>query len=469
VREIGSRIEPFIDDWLIDRMDGLGLRMHSPVPQEVVMRFDRPWEGNSCSDQCIIKDGDRYRMWYRGCSVGAGSIPGTLMYPDQFSGYAESEDGIHWEKPSLGLHEFNGSKDNNIVFFGGLDWGLGRQVGFFKDGNPNAPDSERYKAIGRGFKTLGRASLRGLVSPDGLNWRVIERDPILVAPKTHWALFDSHNVAFWDSVRGRYVAYMRGLIEPGIRHIRWSTSPDFREWTRPKFIRPYPGPLDVEGSPLEHLYQSACTPYYRAPHIFLMFSPRYIGGRSFHPADWKEGGLGDIAFMTSRDGHNWDRRFMESFMRPGPDPDNWVGHTGNYIGVGVVPTAPGEMSVYYNEHNHHSTGRLRRGTLRTDGFVSVNAPFSGGELVTRPLTFEGRELVINYSSSVAGAIRVEMLDIEGRPIDGHKLSDSVEIYGDEIERVVAWQGGSDVSTLAGKPVRLRFAMKDADLYSVRFE
>jgi hypothetical protein len=457
-----------VDDWLIERMDGVSLRMHSPVPQEIALAFDRPWEGNKSGEQVVIKDGDRYRMWYQThWTKGTEAEPGKVIYPDQLTAYAESADGIRWERPSLGIYEHDGSKDNNILFLGGPESGLARQVCVFRDGNPAAPDSERYKAIGNGFKVDGRPSIRGLVSSDGLNWKVVERDPILVAPDDRWPLFNSHNVAFWDPVEGRYVAYMRGLVEPGIRHIRRSVSDDFREWTEPEFIQPYPGFIDVEGSPAENLYQSSCTPYFRAPHIYLMFPMRYIGERKTSD-EWEPGGLTECVFMTSRDGKSWDRRFMEAFLRPGPDPLNWIGHCGMYMGVGVVPTAPGEMSVYYVEHAHHPSARLRRGTLRIDGFVSANAPFSGGELITRPLTFDGGELVVNYSSSVAGSVRTEVQDAEGRPIDGHALSESIAVYGDETERVVAWSGGSDVSRLAGKTVRVRLAMKDADLYSIRF-
>ena len=111
---------------------------------------------------------------------------------------------------------------------------------------------------------------------------------------------------------------------------------------------------------------------------------------------------------------------------------------------------------------------MRRGTLRTDGFVSVRARYEGGEFVTQPLRFEGNSLVINFSTSAVGWIKVELQDQQGRPVPGFELGSSDEIYGDELARPVTWQGRTDVSALAGKPVRLRFAMKDADLYSIRF-
>ncbi len=103
-----------------------------------------------------------------------------------------------------------------------------------------------------------------------------------------------------------------------------------------------------------------------------------------------------------------------------------------------------------------------------DGFVSVQAPFSGGELVTKPVVFEGKKLVMNYSTSAAGSVSVELQTEFGKPIDGFTLADCGEIYGDEIERVVSWKGNSDLSKLASTPVRLRFVIRDGDLYSIRF-
>ena len=88
--------------------------------------------------------------------------------------------------------------------------------------------------------------------------------------------------------------------------------------------------------------------------------------------------------------------------------------------------------------------------------------------MTKPLIFEGKELVINFSTSAAGSVQVEIQNADGKPIDGFALSDCPEIFGDAIERVVTWKCGGDVSKLAGKQIRLRFVIKDADLYSLRF-
>ena len=104
----------------------------------------------------------------------------------------------------------------------------------------------------------------------------------------------------------------------------------------------------------------------------------------------------------------------------------------------------------------------------SDGFVSVNAPYAGGEFVTRPLTFSGSELSINYATSAAGSVHVELQDAHGRPLDGFELGSSIKMFGDEIDRRVAWKDRPDLSSLADRPIRVRFVLKDADLYALQF-
>lgn len=111
---------------------------------------------------------------------------------------------------------------------------------------------------------------------------------------------------------------------------------------------------------------------------------------------------------------------------------------------------------------------MRRYTLRIDGFVSIRAPLAGGEVTTKPLVFQGNRLTMNFSTSAAGSVRVEIQDQTGKPIEGFALADCPEIYGDAIQREVQWNDGPDVGRLAGKPVRLRFVLKDADVYAFRF-
>ena len=133
-----------------------------------------------------------------------------------------------------------------------------------------------------------------------------------------------------------------------------------------------------------------------------------------------------------------------------------------------LPTAPKELSIFSSEGFYDTTAQLRRYTLRLDGFVAANAPRKGGELVTHPFTFEGEALNLNVSTSVGGSARVEIQDADGKVLKVYGLSDCDEIYGDFLDLRVSWKGAADLRHLAGKPLRLRFTLSDADLYSLRF-
>ncbi len=431
--DVSSRLELLVDDFLIESMKDVELKLQHPTPREIAVYCNAPWEGPISFYVTVFKDDDRYRMYYRGENREGG--------PPAVTSYAESRDGIRWEKPPLGVFEFGGSKKNSIVWDGEGTHNFAP----FKDSNPAAPDTERYKALAGG-------PLIAFASEDGIHWRKMREEPVITKGK-----FDSQNLAFWDTEQGCYAAYFRDSRD-GFRDIRRCTSADFVNWSEPEW-------LDYGDVLQEHLYTNATTPYFRAPHIYLAFPKRFVPSRKAvdeHPNP----GVSDGVFMTSRDGIHW-HRWMEAFLRPGLDCNNWT-ERNNHIAYGVVPTGKEEISIYWVEHYRHPTCHIRRGTLRTDGFVSVHAPYADGELLTKLLKFKGSELVINYSTSAVGSIRVEIRDEQGKPIPGYTLDESPEIYGDEIERVVAWSNGPDVSTLAGRPVRLRFLMRDADLYSIRF-
>jgi hypothetical protein len=173
----------------------------------------------------------------------------------------------------------------------------------------------------------------------------------------------------------------------------------------------------------------------------------------------QRGAATDILFMSTRGGSKYDREFTESFIRPGIGKEGWANRA-NYAAIGIHQTGDAEMSLFL-------TGG-RRYTLRLDGFASVNAPLAGGEFITKAITFSGKELEINYSTSAAGQMRVELQDKAGNALPGFTLADCEPIWGDHIGRIVKWKGGADVSAHEGKPVRIRFEMSDADLFSIKF-
>lgn len=183
----------------------------------------------------------------------------------------------------------------------------------------------------------------------------------------------------------------------------------------------------------------------------------------------------DGLFMSSRDGVTF-KRWGEAFLRPGPQElGQWL-YGDQYQNWGIVetkseiPNAPNELSMYATEGQWRGKScRLRRYTIRIDGFVSLQAPLLGGECLTKPLSYSGSKLLINYATSAAGSIRIEIQDANGKPLPGFTLAECPKMFGDSLERTVGWKGGCDVGKLAGRPVRLRFQLKDADLYSIRFK
>ena len=480
---IGSRLELFTDDTLIEKMEGTNLRLHQPTPREVVLVHSEPWEGNSCNYYTVFQDGDLYRMYYRG---GEQALKGDPPPRPPVVCYAESADGIHWQKPELGLAELEGAKANNIVY----DGPCAEAFIPFKDANPACHLAARYKAIAAGRDKKKHPALFGFQSPDGMHWSLMSDRPV-----TTQGAFDSQNLAFWDPNTEQYRAYWRDFrdvrtrkaigFRPGtkVRDIMTATSDDFLHWTDPVW-------LEYPDAPDEQLYTNQVIPYFRAPHIYLGFPTRYtdrgwsdsmralpgLEHRKLRAAtSLREGtALTDGLFMSSRDGRTF-KRWREAFIRPGlRTHNNWV-YGDNYQNWGIIQTqaimedAPDELSIFATEAYWMPEGsRLRRFTLRIDGFVSVQAPSAGGELLTKPLIFEGHKLVLNLSTSAAGSIHVELQDLEGRPLPGFSLTDCADLFGDDLERTVTWKGNSDLGRVAGRPVRLRFVVHDADLYSLRF-
>ncbi len=486
---IGSRRELLVDDVLFDRLAGKAqLQLHHPVPREVVLKTDAPWEGNACGYPSVFQDGSVYRMYYHGGHYRHGGAANEQRpeHPWVLC-YAESDDGIHWRRPELGLCDFEGSKKNNIVLIpetAAAIQGDPAHTSVFKDLNPNCPADSRYKCV-----IVGKPhGLYLLVSADGIHFRVAGDKPVITQ-----GAFDSENLAFWDSCRGEYRAYWRIFTEgvangtewrpSGIRAIRTATSKDLLNWTEPVDVR-------YVDSPPQQLYTNQIQPYYRAPHIFMGFPMRYterswsdsmtqLPGLEARVARYKAAprygtAVTDGLFMTSRDGTLF-RRWNEAFLRPGPrQQGSWV-YGDNLIFWGMVETAsspsdaPNELSLFATEDYWQGNAvSFRRMTMRLDGFVSLAASAEGGELVTRPLVFEGGNLTLNASTSGAGHIRVEIQDAAGKPLPGYGLSDCEEIFGDDVARVVRWRKSGDVRPLAGAPVRLHFQLNDADLYAFQF-
>ena len=473
---LGNQRMIFVDKYLIDSLGGTQIVMHKPYDKGNVMNFNEPWEGVFCGYTTIIKDGNFYSAYYRGLPSDNENLQNTC--------YAESGDGITWVKPFLGLFKINGSFKNNVIL--SSDPGTHNFTPFL-DQNPSATSDQKYKALGGVLSNSGRiivgtskeainasgrtpseGGLFAYVSPDGIHWKKLREDPVFKK-----GIFDSQNVSFWSASEGRYVCYFRSLTSKDskeFRSVSKTTSSDFIHWTDP--IQ-----MTFGNTPYEQLYTQQTSPYFRAPQTYLAIGGRFMEGREvltqqegkqLKVAQGYINDVSDVYFMTTRGGNSYDRTFMESFIRPGIGLNNWVSRT-NYPALNVVQTGPTEMSIYVNQDYAQPTAHLERYSLRLDGFTSIYGPYKGGKVITKPFTFSGKRLEINYATSAAGQIQIEIQDQNGKPIRGFTMKDSKIFIGNEITRIVSWDGNENVGALASKPVRLCIYLKDADLYSFRFK
>lgn len=442
--DLGSRREMFVDRLLVGELKNATLKLHEPRLAEPVSP-PRP-DGHYAT---VLKAGDKFQFYYRrnkDPKITSKTHGVEALHDGEVTLYAESRDTIHWTLPKLGLLEHPSFPEGNIVLMD--EFLVNHNFTPFIDPKPGTPAAQKYKALGglayqpshsATRAKRGAGGLKAFVSSDGIHWKKLREEPVI--PEAWGKYFDSQNHAFWSESEQRYVCYFRCLIK-GLRGIARTTSRDFITWTPPVEI-----PANLAD---EHLYTSCTQPYFRAPHIYVAMPTRFMDRR---------GSATDILLMTTRGGNSYDREFTQSFIRPGLSQEGWANRA-NYAAIGIHQTSDTEMSMFL-------TGG-RRYTMRLDGFASVNAPLSGGELLTRPVTFAGRQLEINYSTGAAGQIRVELQGGDGRALPGFSLEDCEPVWGDHISRIVKWKNGDAVNAHAGKPVRLRFDLSDADLFSMRF-
>ncbi len=489
--DIGRRREFVWDDFLIDASQTTAARrVHQPTRREIRMVLDRPWEGDGCNYFCVVYDDVKkvYRMYYNGWE---------MMSPDRKEHTLivkicciESADGLHWERPSLGLVEFEGSKDNNIIMAVSTFPGLLGIDNFFVtvDTNPNPAVPGTYKAVmafpEKREDGTTEHKLMGLASDDGYTFHKV----VVVSRE---GAFDTLNTVMWHEATRQYICYIRGFHEADtwaeysggelnklVRDIRVLFSKDFIHWNRPKHLNF----KDCEDFPL---YTNCISPYPGAEHILVGFPTRYVERpewtanfdrlcgaekrRERHAVHPRYGlTTTDCLFMCSRDGLNW-HRYDEAFMRPGPEfPANWV-YGSCYPSVGLIPmpsdvAGADEEWSFYTHDNHWMSlpAELVRFSIRKDGFVSLYAGREPKRIVTRPFIFQGDTLKINFSTSARGWLYVKVL-----AEDGSATLSSGELFGDRVNRIVDLDG--DLGALAGKNVHMEIELMDADFYAFQFE
>lgn len=502
--DVADHVQLLIDTALVGSVQGVELVMNEPFQDhETVLAADRPWETLIHSSNTVIRDGDRLRMWY--FAIRFTHPPGATAedtyegfksfyrrYPyDEFICYAESTDGLHWQKPDLGLYEFAGSRSNNIV----LDPSGGRRYhGCCVFVDPAAETAARYKmwsplqALASPDDAVPAPAdgMRRFHSRDGTRWE--QHLPDTPDPPGN---YDSYNPVFYDVRLGRYVGYKRhwtedldGRLWTRYRAIHRWESPDFEQWTCTGEIR-LTDAIDESvavrrqrpaDTCILDMYTQPVVQHPSNPQLYLMFPSAFWHWGLPKWGMHHKGGFPDrldVQLAVSRDGILWQRAGgRRPFLRPGTSgqPDS----ASVYMFPNPIDSGA-ETWLYYGGNNvkhggawSESRGGIFRARLRRDGFGSADASYAGGELVTVPLRFSGTVLELNVDTGAGGVIRVEILDDEMSPIRGFDADDADELNGNDLHMAATWRGSSEVGSLSGRPVRLRFLMRDAKLYGFAF-
>jgi len=490
--EVGGRKQLFIDDRFIESQEGLSQRMNPPVKAGPALMPETEIENGSLGGYIsIIEDPQvkgRYLMYYRATPKGESLYIYICL--------AVSEDGIRWERPRVGIFEINGSRDNNVVVPppNVLD-----NFSVFLD--PQAEDGCPFKMVASFMLDESKSAYAVYLwhSPDGIHW---ERLPEPALPFT----CDTPNQCFYDSRLNKYVAYARGwdpwrvVKRTQIDNLLTFPWPYQENPEREKLAHGVYGyirdelPTVIESdeadppetdiyTPCVHLYPYADDVYVAFPSAYRHYDNWWFGqsprehlaydshGRD-HRGKQENGGVVDIQLAVSRDGVSFTR-FREPYVGLGRIGEVDGGQL--YMGLGMIRCGDNLYQYYgaypttHGEHGEELTyGEVIRLVQRLDGFVSVDAGHKGGELTTPVITFTGSRLQLNIDCSAMGEAWVELQDENGQPIPGFSESESVSVDRNGVAQEVWWHNGPDVSSLAGRPVRMRIKMRSAKLYAFQF-
>jgi hypothetical protein len=477
--DIGTKRQFFFDDMLIESSKGITIRMNPPLRTgHVVLKADAPWEkalhghiGAYCS---LIKEDDNIRLWY---DVRFG---GTVQVA-----YAESKDGIHFTKPIVGRYELDGSKENNIVMpnriGGGSVWI-----------DPHAPPDKKYRSQSKGYNPPTSGKLYCYHSADGIEWTLWQYQDI--------GNCDTQSIAFWDYRIMRYVLYTRKNPNAGTparsRVVRRLESDDLEHWENEvivmaadeiddaTYVSPTPKPpVDYYGAAIFR-YPNADGPYVMLSQAFWHFKRR-IPERRWGISGKKDPRSGeklapstiDVRLAFSHDGLHFQRLGgRKPFLNLGPEgafDSRMVWAIPNPIIMGD------QIWIYYAGKNTDHDGYtdptsaepmsgIGLAVMRLDGFISADADYTGGQMTTHLMTFQGKRLIVNLDTGGGGSLQVEILDKSGKPIDGYTQADATVLCGNSVKMPVTWNKNQDVSELSGYPIRLRFTMRDCKLYAFSF-
>lgn len=444
---IGSERQLFIDNFIIESVRNLKRVLHPPArhPDNPILTGTEKWERwlIGVNGRAVIYDEEtkQVKMWY-GAYSDDPSMPHGQGYRVL---YAISDDGVVWTRPTIGQVEWQGSRDNNILSWGNNWMRRPNVIKDLRERDPNRLYKMTYVDV-----IDGKSAIVNAYSRDGINWRADS--------KPWFTNQHSANLLGWDPRVQRYVLYRRVV---DIQHtIGRSTSTDFNSWSEPEVVLA-PGLAELDKG-----FQGLAAFLYEGVYLGFLWV-RDVPQRLY-----------DAELVFSRDGMQW-QRFTSA--------DRFLGRgdTGTWDSEGVTPVAPvvfnDKIWIYYCGWNYPYGGASLRpaqegwivdgvrrqsaiglATMRLDGFVSLKAVRETGLLITKPLEL-ANSLIVN--AEVRGDLRVEILDQQGRAIKGFSEADCDPIRTDSLRHVVSWNGKSNLSGLGNRPVKLKFTMRDGNLFS----
>lgn len=454
----------FLDPAFISNSKGTALQVNPAQRRELVIKPDRPWEQLMISFYLtVIEDQGKLRLWYI-CRDKANR-PNVA--------YAESVDGIRWTKPNLGIVEYEGSKDNNLIGITSLEGVV------FKD--PLAPPSERYVYI---THLITQGMVR-FYSADGLHWQHDE------VPLVRFGA-DSQNVTLWDTQLSKYVMYLRGwhTISPkecyrvvvraelSSLHSPLEIGPSAKSWhpwgadknavVGDEF--PTVFAADASDPPNCDVYNLSALIYPLDPHWYLGFPSMFQREKSI------SNGRLEVQFTGSTDGTRWQRYDRAAYAPLGLENSDSASMT--YMGTGMIVRGD-ELWQYatgfrtkhgdFEARKQRTDGVIYRYVQRTDGFVSLDFAHEGGQCTTQLVKVDGTRLMLNADTGALGSLRVGLLDSNDQPIAGYEVESSAVMHLNSTHAEIRWSNEKDLSALKGREIKVLLQGSRAKVFSFFFE
>lgn len=451
----GHGLEPYLAP------RGIRITIEKARKEPLLLKADQPWEERVHS-LSILQEAGRLRCWYSANLPKQKQEFGFQEERAIDSGgralcYAESQDGVNWVKPNLGIYSFNGSKSNNIVSFAHFI------AAVFRDDNGAA--EERYKSFefgklppeeianskGGNFNTY---CLYGLVSPDGHHWSSLKK-PLI----RHFC--DTQNVGGWDPLLKKYVGYFRD--HRGGRAISRAETDDFHSWPHPQALL-VPGPED---GPEDDYYSNCYTTYPGNPSLRLLFPAIYHQSTD----------CVDVRAAMSNEGRAYSWISHQPIIELG-GPGEFDSAT-IYAVPDLIRRKDGNLALAYGgssrTHNEGYFHGFYNDYTASDAFgwaVWDDGRLAGieakeGEFYTASFRPEGQNIEINArTTSMDGELSVEILE-NGLPLKGFSHAENEPLRGDSLWTPLRWKGKADLSELRGRKLQLHVRLRHTRIFGYR--